>query len=127
MRIRSTMCSASLAGMPESIQWWWPTKYCVSTTSVSPSQRPIDSPLKLRHDDVGIGVWPAVQVDDAQAVHELADHVDRRRELHHRDRPDARHDHRQARRPALADVVAVDLAFLLRLLRRVVVHLRVAA
>ena len=66
----------------------------------------------------------AVHVDDPQAVHELADHVDGGRELHHRDWPDARHDDRQPRRPALADVVAIDLAFLLRLLRRVVVDLR---
>ena len=46
--MRSTMCVSSLAGTPESIQWWCPTKNLVSTTSVSFSQWPIDSPLKLR-------------------------------------------------------------------------------
>src|SRR4029450_2700420 len=45
--MRSTTCIASLAGTPESTQWWWPVKYFVSTTSVSPSHVPIDSPFQL--------------------------------------------------------------------------------
>src|SRR5689334_24765697 len=53
------------------------------------------------HDDIGVGVLATVHVDDPQAVHELADHVDRRRQLDHRDRPHAGHDDRHARGPAL--------------------------
>ena len=66
----------------------------------------------------------AVEVDDPQAVHEVADHVDRRRLLQEQRRPDARHDQRHAGRPALADVVAIDLVLGECLRARVVVHLR---
>jgi len=44
--------------------------------------------------EIRIDVRAAVQVDDAKAVHEAADHVDDGRELHHRDRPHAGHDER---------------------------------
>src|SRR5437660_1425746 len=76
------------------------------------------------HEQIRIDVRSTVQVDDAEAVHEPADHVHDGRELHHRDRPYAGHDERHSRGPALPDVVAVDLAFGLRLTGRVEVHLR---
>src|SRR5262249_4064695 len=47
-RTRSTMWSASLAGMPESIQWWWSTNPMVSIPTPSPSNRPMESPLNVR-------------------------------------------------------------------------------
>ena len=43
--------------------------------------------VERAHEQVWIGVRAAVHVDDAQAVHEAADHVDDRRQLDHRDRP----------------------------------------
>ena len=80
--------------------------------------------VEAADDDVGIGMRPAVEEDGAEAVHEPAHHVDHGGLLHHGDRPHARHDHRQAGGPALADVVAIHLAFGLRLARRVEVLLR---
>ncbi len=73
--------------------------------------------VEARHDDVGIAVRAAVEVDDPDAVLEAGDHVDRRRILHQHERVHARHDQRQAGRPALADVVAVHLVFGRRLAR----------
>ena len=66
----------------------------------------------------------AVEEDGAEAVHEPADHVDGGRQLDHRHRPVARHDQRQPGRPALADVVLVDLSFLQQLHPRVELCLR---
>src|SRR6185437_804590 len=56
---------------------------------------------------------PAVEIDDPDLVFEAADHVDRRRQLHHRDRPHPRHEDGHAGRIALADPVAVVPALLL--------------
>src|SRR4029453_7533962 len=68
------------------------------------------------HDLVGRRVVATVEIDDAEGVHEAADHVDGGRLLDHRDRPHARHDYWHARRIALADPIVVRLPFLLRLL-----------
>src|SRR6185436_5811122 len=71
----------------------------------------------IRPDDFVLGrELAAGEVDDPDLVLEPADHVDGRRKLDHRDGPHARHDHGHAGRIALADPVAVVLAFLLRLL-----------
>ena len=59
-------------------------------------------------------VFAAVEIDHTELVFKTADHVNRRRHLNHRDRPHARHDDRHAGRIALADPVAIVLAFFLR-------------
>src|SRR5438034_1159002 len=67
-----------------------------------------------RADDlVGRRVFAAVEIDDAELVFEPADHVDRRRQLDHCDRPHARHDDGHAGGIALPDPVAIVLAFFL--------------
>ncbi len=68
-----------------------------------------------RHHQVGIAVLAPVEEDRAHRVVEARDHVDRGRQLDERVRPDAGHQHRHARRVALADRVAVGLAARLRL------------
>src|SRR5688572_28849464 len=55
---------------------------------------------------VGVGPRAAVEEDLPELVVEVRDHVDHGRQLDHRDRPDARHDHGLAGRETLADRVA---------------------
>src|SRR5437899_9681650 len=80
--------------------------------------------VEARHRDVRVGVRPSIQVNDAQAVHEFADHVDRCGQLNHGDGPHARHDNGQADRTAVADVVAVHLSFRMSFWSRIIVRLR---
>src|SRR6516162_1077190 len=69
--------------------------------------------------DIWVRMWAAIEINHAHAVHELADHVHRGRQLNHRNRPNPRHDERYTGRPALTDVVVIDLAFFRRLRRRI--------
>src|SRR6185312_10298769 len=71
-------------------------------------------PIVRWHDDVRVRVLTAIQINDAQAVGEPEHHVDDGWHLHHADGPHARHDHRHAGGIALANAVAIALAFLLR-------------
>ena len=66
--------------------------------------------VEAGHHDIRIGMRPPVQVDDTDAVHEAADHVDRGGQLDHGDGPHARHDYGKSGGPAIADIVLVDLA-----------------
>src|SRR2546423_5909885 len=79
--------------------------------------------IETAYGDIRIRMRAAVHVDDAEAVHEFADHVDHCGQLNHGDRPNARHNDWQSGWPALADVVPVYFSFRLGLSRRIIVNL----
>src|SRR5438046_1115823 len=80
--------------------------------------------IETAHDHIWVGVLAAIEINDAQAIHEAAHHEDRGGPLDHGDGPYACHDHRQTGGPALTDIVTIDLAFRRGFPRRVVMHLR---
>src|SRR5262249_598205 len=64
--------------------------------------------VEAAHRNVRIRVLPPIEVNDAHAVHQLTDHVNRGRQLNHGDGPHTGHHDGHTGGPAEADVVLIQ-------------------